>query len=278
MSLVIAHLGPAGTYTEMAALQVTAQLPTTDDITLKPYPTIAQCLTAIAQQAVDLAVVPVENSVEGGVTMTMDTLWQLDQLQIQQALVMPIRHALLSMAPQLEAIRTVYSHPQALAQCQQWLATHLPQAQATPTNSTTEVLGRIAQEANIAAIASQRAAELYQLPILTCPINDYPDNCTRFLVLSREPAPGGMHTSLAFSIPTNQPGGLVKMLQIFSQRGINLSRIESRPTKRSLGEYLFFLDLEADAREPITQAALRELAAHAETLKIFGSYDLKDWT
>ncbi|MEB3293776.1 MAG: prephenate dehydratase [Synechococcales bacterium] len=290
MSLVIAHLGPAGTYAEVAALQVAAQLQTPQApmpqaqatqptmVTLKPYPTIAQSLGAIGHQEVDLAVVPVENSVEGGVTMTMDTLWQLEQLQIQQALVIPIRHALLSTAPQLETIQTVYSHPQALAQCQQWLATHLPQAQTTPTNSTTEVLDRIVQNPKIAAIASQRAAELYQLPIVACPINDHPDNCTRFLVLGQATSPGGAYTSLAFSMPTNQPGGLVKMLQIFSQRNINLSRIESRPTKRSLGDYLFFLDLEADARDAITQAALRELASHAETLKIFGSYDLKDWT
>ncbi|OUC12792.1 MAG: prephenate dehydratase [Alkalinema sp. CACIAM 70d] len=280
MQVTIGHLGPTGTYAEMAALTFQTWLQADRDqaSVLVAYPTIAQTLQAVAQNQVDLAIVPVENSVEGGVTMTMDTLWQLDQLHIQHALTIPIHHALISCAQQLSEIQTVYSHPQALAQCQHWLATHLPQAQAQPTNSTTEALTTLSQHPTIGAIASQRAAELYQLPILACPINDYPDNQTRFLVLSREDSPGGAYTSLAFSIAANRPGSLLKMLQIFADREINLSRIESRPSKRSMGDYLFFLDLEADARDPITQAALRALMAQAETVKLFGSYDLKTYT
>ncbi|MBD2328987.1 prephenate dehydratase [Alkalinema sp. FACHB-956] len=279
MTVSIGHLGPTGTYAEMAALTFQTWLleHRAQASNLVAYPTIAQTLQAVAQNQVDLAIVPVENSVEGGVTMTMDTLWQLDQLHIQHALTIPIHHALISCASQISDICTVYSHPQALAQCQQWLGTHLPQAQAQPTNSTTEALGNLSQDRTIGAIASQRAAELYQLPILACPINDHPDNQTRFLVLSREESPGGAYTSLAFSIAANRPGSLLKMLQIFADREINLSRIESRPSKRSMGDYLFFLDLEADARAAITQAALRELIAQAETVKLFGSYDLKNY-
>lgn len=273
MTVSIAHLGPPGTYAEAAALAYVNWLTQLkQQALLCPYPSIAQTLKATARGQAHLAVVPVENSVEGSVTMTLDALWQLDTLQIQQALVLPISHALLSCSGTLEAIRTVYSHPQALAQCQGWLERFLPSVQLIPTNATTEALGHLEQDKTAAAIASQRAAQLYNLPILACPVNDYPDNYTRFWVLSLEPSTGGSHTSLAFSVPANVPGALVKPLQVFASRGINLSRIESRPTKRSLGDYLFFMDLEADARGVSIQSALEELKTYTETLKIFGSY------
>lgn len=276
MTLSISHLGPPGTYTEAAALKCLDWLKqeTGQDAILCPYPSIGQTLEAVALQEVQMAVVPMENSIEGSVTMTLDNLWQLDTLRIQRALVMPIFHALLSRAEDWKAIRVVYSHPQALAQCQKWLDRFLPKAQLIALNSTTEALQYLDGDSAIAAISSQRAAQLHQLPILACPINDYPDNCTRFLLLSLISSPGGAHTSLAFSVRANQPGALVTPLQVFAKRSINLSRIESRPTKRSLGEYLFFIDLEADAREASMQSALIELADHTETLKIFGSYDV----
>ncbi len=276
MAISIAHLGPPGTYTEAAAIACLDWLKqeTGQDAILCPYPSIGQTLEAVASKEVQLAVVPIENSIEGSVTMTLDNLWQLDGLKIQRALVMPIFHALLSRAEDWDTIRVVYSHPQALAQCQKWLDKFLPKAQPIALNSTTEALQYLDGDSTIAAISSQRAAQLHHLPILTCPINDYPDNCTRFLLLGLEPSPGGAYTSLAFSIGANQPGALVTPLQIFAQRNINLSRIESRPTKRSLGEYFFFIDLEADARADSMQSALAELANHTETLKIFGSYDV----
>ena len=276
MAIAIAHLGPPGTYAEAAAIACLDWLKqeTGQDAVLCPYPSIGQTLEAVASKEAQLAVVPMENSIEGGVTMTLDNLWQLDSLRIQHALVMPIFHALLSRAEDWNAIRVVYSHPQALAQCQKWLDKFLPKAQPIALNSTTEALQYLDGDPTIAAISSQRAAQLHHLPILACPINDYPDNCTRFLLLSLDPAPGGAYTSLAFSVGANQPGALVTPLQIFAKRSINLSRIESRPTKRSLGEYLFFIDLEADVRGASMQSALAELADHTETLKIFGSYDV----
>jgi prephenate dehydratase len=182
----------------------------------------------------------------------------------------------------LDKIKTVYSHPQALAQCQGWLERFLPTVQLIPSNSNTEALHRLEQETTTAAIASSRAAQLYNLPILATGINDYPENCTRFWVVSQGEADARYqtsttptsHTSLAFSMPANTPGALVKPLQIFAQLGINLSRIESRPTKRSLGEYLFFMDLEADAKEAQMQSALAELTIHTEILKIIGAYNV----
>ncbi len=274
MVLSIAHLGPSGTYAEMAALACAQQLQAEikAEIQLCPYPSIIQTLYSVAERQSQLAVVPVENSIEGGVGVTLDTLWQLDVLHIQRALVLPISHALLSCATGLENIQTVYSHPQALAQCQGWLHQFLPNAQLIPTNSTTEALQQLDQDVSTAAIASQRAAQIYGLPILAYPINDHPDNCTRFWVLSPEVAPQGSHTSLAFSIPANLPGALVKALQVFAERGLNLSRIESRPTKRSLGDYLFFVDIEASLDTETVQAALIDLKAQTEMLKVFGSY------
>ncbi len=276
MSVSIAYLGPPGTYTEAAALAYRRQLAQENngEPRLCPYPSIAQTLHSIIQKQARLAVVPVENSIEGSVAITLDLLWQLDTLEIQQALILPIRHALLSRASALEAIRAVHSHPQALAQCQQWLETFLPDVQRVPTNSTTEALEHLNEDLTAGAIASQRAAQLYDLPILASAINDYPDNSTRFWVLGEQPSAGGSHTSLAFSTPANVPGALVAPLQVFASRGINMSRIESRPTKRSLGEYLFFIDLEANASQTSVQVALSELASHTEILKIFGSYDV----
>jgi len=274
MPISIAHLGPSGTYAEMAALVCADLLDSDEYPTLCPYPSIVQTLYSVAEQQAQLAVVPVENSIEGGVGVTLDTVWQLDDLQIQQALVLPIAHALISCAEKIEQIQTVYSHPQALAQCQGWLTTHLPSAQLLPTNSTTESLQYLQQSKTAGAIASQRAAQIYDLPILAYPINDHPDNCTRFWVLGLQESRFGNHTSLAFSLPTNRPGGLMNALQVFASRNLNLSRIESRPTKRSLGEYLFFIDIEASLQSATVQAAIQDLQQHSETLKLFGSYDI----
>jgi prephenate dehydratase len=278
MSISIAHLGPPGTYAEAAALAYCRTLASKCDSKpwLCPYPSIAQTLHAVAQGQADLAVVPVENSIEGSVTITLDTLWQLDQLQIQQALVLPIQHALLSRASRLQAIQTVYSHPQALAQCQGWLQKCLPSVQLIPTNSTTEALQHLDTDYTAGAISSQRAALLYQLPILAAAINDYPDNCTRFWIISSDVSDRGSHLSLAFSLPKNAPGALVKALEIFARREINLSKIESRPTKRYLGEYIFFIDLEGNSHDSEIFAALTELSAYTEVLKIFGNYNLLD--
>jgi prephenate dehydratase len=215
----------------------------------------------------------VENSIQGGVTMTLDSLWQSESLQIQQAIVIPIAHALITSATKLEDIQTVYSHPQGLAQCQQWLDLYLPNSQQIATDSTADGVHSAAKDSTVAAIASERAAKLYDVPILKFPINDQPDNCTRFLALSRTaPTTKGTNSSLAFSLKRNMPGALVKPLLVFADRQINLNRIESRPTKRSLGEYIFFIDIDAPVEDPNFSDALQELRAVTENLKILGSY------
>ncbi|MEC4982513.1 MAG: prephenate dehydratase [Oscillatoria sp. PMC 1068.18] len=276
MTISIAYLGPSGTYAEAAALAYANWLKTEtkQESLLCPYPSIAQTLHSVTEQQADIAVVPVENSIQGNVASTLDTVWELDGLQIQHALVLPVEHALLSHAKSLTDLETVYSHPQALGQCQKWLERLGAKVQLVPTNSTTEALQYLDKELTAAAIASIRASQLYNLPILASDINDYPDNCTRFWVLGLSRLTSGSYISLAFSVPANVPGALVKPLSVFAQREINLTRIESRPTKRSLGEYLFFIDLEGNGEKTSTQAALQELTAYTEVLKIFGNYDI----
>ena len=276
MTISIAHLGPTGTYSETAALAyknwLEQQQP--QEALLSPQPSIALALNSVVQQKVNYAVVPVENSIEGSVVITLDILWEQTSLKILRAFTIPITHSLLSCNTSLEEITKVYSHPQALGQCQKWLETNLPQVQLIPANSTTEALQLLKDHPNTAAISSGKAAEIYQIPILRSGINDRPDNCTRFLVVGSETSTYGSYLSLAFSLPENVPGALVKPLQIFAAREINLSKIESRPTKRSLGEYIFFMDVEGNLQNPIIQEALTELEQHTEELKIFGNYDL----
>ncbi len=264
----LAFLGPAGTYSELAARRYA---PAAEAIA---QPTIPLALQA-ALEPETWAVVPVENALQGSVTLTLDTLWDLPELQIQAALELPIRHALLGQ--DWTQIRAVHSHPQALAQCRDWLATHLPQAEAVPTASTSE--GAIAARASpqVAAIASPHAAALYGLQVLATEIDDRPENRTRFWVVGKTPPTlSGTHTSLAFGTRRNEPGALLAPLQVFAERQLNLSRIESRPTRRALGDYLFFLDIEASRDRPAMAEALAVLAEVVEPLRIFGSYTIGD--
>lgn len=276
MTKIIAHLGPNGTYSEVASLCYVQYLQEKEGMEsqLIPIPSISQTLRTLAQGKADLAIVPVENSIEGTVAITLDTLWELEGLHIQQGITIPIVHNLLSLARSNSEIKTVYSHPQALAQCQKWLENNLPQAVLIPSNSTTEALHHLSHEPSCGAIASSRAAHLYDLPIKEENINDYPDNCTRFWVISRDECHHGDYVSLGFSFQANIPGVLVKPLQIFANKQINLTKIESRPTKRSLGEYLFFVDLAGDVSQFPIQSALQELATVTKTLKVLGNYDI----
>ncbi len=272
-STTVAYLGPAGTYTEAAAQDFCgyAQLGS-----LQPYPTIVATLEAVVTGSADWGVVPVENSIEGGVAMTLDTLWRLDPLHIHHALMLPIRHCLIGNTPDWDPsqITEIHSHPQALGQCQTWLRTHLPQATLVGSRSTAAALDQIKDQPHRLAIASQRAAQLYQLPILASPINDHPDNSTRFWVVSQTPSTTGSVTSLAFSLPDNVPGALLRPLQLLAAEGLNLSRIESRPTKKVAGTYVFFIDIEHPHLPHLPANVLSQLGSIAETLKHLGCYHL----
>lgn len=273
MPVSIAHLGPKGTFSEFAAATYADSL-SAQAAELRAYSTIAQAINATAHKETDFCVVPVENSIGGGVTFTLDTLWEIETLQIQQAFTLPVQHALISRAKRLDDIKTVYSHPQALSQCREWLEANLPGVNLVGASSTAEPLPYVKENLAAGAIASTWGAKIYDLPIMAHPINDYADNYTRFWVLGQALATHGQYTSLAFSLLSNEPGALLKPLQLFSALNINMSRIESRPTKRLLGDYIFFVDIEASAEDRTTQTALELLKMHTAKLKIFGSYNL----
>jgi prephenate dehydratase len=285
----LAFLGPVGTYGEQAALQL-VQLEHLQDVELVPQRGIRAVVQALASGECEAAVVPVENSVEGGVTTSLDALWEHPELAITRALVLPIRHALLG-SGDLEGVSEVLSHPQALAQCSQWLATHLPGALQLPTSSTADAARMVVGSRFRAAVASRQAGQEHGLQELAYPINDAAGNCTRFLLLRRGARhQGGPLASLAFSLHSNQPGALLQALSCFAQRGLNMSRIESRPSKREMGEYIFFVDLElaadagadadgdadGDGAAPCSglDAALAELTPLCEHLALFGTYPL----
>ena len=272
MTISIAHLGPKGTFSEFAAAAYADSL--TEASQLKTYSTISQAINDTEQGKADCCVVPIENSIDGGVTLTLDTLWKIDTLHIQQAFTLPIQQALISSAKSLAGITAIYSHPKALGQCQNWLANNLPNAQLVPVNSTAEPLPTLRENVGVGAIASKWGARVYDLPILAYPINDYADNHTRFWVLSKQQTNTGQRTSLAFKLLSNEPGALLKPLQLFSSLNLNMSRIESRPTKQLLGDYIFFVDIEAGADNPTMQTALELLKLHTAEYKIFGSYSI----
>ncbi|MCS7293061.1 MAG: prephenate dehydratase [Gloeomargarita sp. SKYBB_i_bin120] len=265
----IAYLGPAGTNSETVAHAFGQQWPQPQWLATS---TIAQVLHSVARGEADYGVVPVENSLEGSVSITLDMLWQLPNLYIQQGLILPILHVLVSRCAQLEQIQRVYSHPQALGQCQYWLEDHLPHIPWLPTRSTAEALQYVEKDPQAAAIVSPRAAQSLNLPILATDLAA--DNLTRFWVVGSQFQTAGSHTTLAFSVPENRPGALVRALTHFAQRGINLSRIESRPTRRGLGEYFFSVDLEGSLTQPVIQEAIRALLPETSRLCNYGSYTI----
>ena len=269
----LAYLGPVGTYGEQAAKQLAALAGL--EATFIPQPGIQAVIRALSEGDCEAAVVPVENSVEGGVTSCLDALWMYPDLVICHGLVLPIRHALLGSGP-LEGISEVLSHPQALAQCPQWLANHLPGALQLPTSSTAEAARLVRGSRFRAAIASLEAAREHGLEVIAYPINDVVGNCTRFLLLRRKPFAGdsGPHASLAFSLKANSPGALLEALGCFAKEGLNMSRIESRPSKRSMGEYIFFVDLDLNQGMPPLDRAMAALTPHCEQLVLFGVYPL----
>ena len=272
-SMRLAFLGPAGTYGEQAAIRL-AELEGLSTVELVPQPGIRNVVQALASGSCDGAVVPVENSVEGGVTACLDALWEHPDLAVSRALVLPIRHALLGSGC-LEGVSEVLSHPQALAQCGQWLGDHLPKALQLPTSSTAEAARLVAGSRFRAAIASLEAGKEHGLEVLAYPINDVPGNCTRFLLLRRGPrGHEGPLASLAFSLHSNQPGALLEALTCFARRGLNMSRIESRPSKREMGEYIFFVDLELIGGAAQLDAALEDLRPLCEHLALFGAYPI----
>ena len=266
----IAFLGPEGTYTEEAALQYDA---TAD---LQAFPSIAAVGTAVSSGMTDEGVVPIENSLEGAVTYTLDLLISQSGLSISREIVLPIEHYLMARPGTRAAdIQVIFSHPQALAQCRAFLERCFPNAQQTASLSTVAaVIDMQGSQLIAAAIAPRRASELHDVDILGQNIQDNPNNVTRFVVLGEQDhSPTGRDkTSICFSYQQDSPGLLYRALGEFAQRGINLAKVESRPTKESLGRYIFLIDCEGHREDPAVRETLDMLRGQVGLLKVLGSY------
>jgi len=266
---ILAYLGPEGTFSQQAA---GVWRDKNDYYKLLPFPTIGEAIYAVADKKAEVAVVPIENSIEGSVNLTLDLLVQED-LVIMGEIVLPVIHNLLgrdkSISPQI-----IFSHAQALAQCRRYLKNKFPAAKLVATDSTASAALKAAEEKDAFAIGTEFAASLYGLRVLERNIQDYEENKTRFAVIGhKKMSPSGADkTSLVLALPKNKPGGLYRVLKEFAAEEIDLMRIESRPAKAELGEYLFFLDCEGHFLEEPLSSTLERLSSLTVFLKILGSY------
>jgi chorismate mutase/prephenate dehydratase len=266
--LAVAYLGPEGTYTQSAALKHFGH-----SVNTQPYAAIEEVFREVESGECHYGVVPVENSIEGIINHTLDSFMQ-SPLKICGEVELRIRHNLLSRAPSLGAVERVYAHSQALAQCRHWLDHTLPKAERIAVSSNAEAARRATAELGAtAAIAGDAAAELYGLTALASGIEDDPTNTTRFLVIGHQAAArsGDDKTTVLFSTP-NKPGALHHVLGAFAEVGVSMTRIESRPSRRGMWDYLFFVDLEGHADDAGVADALARLQDRAAMVKILGSY------
>ena len=265
--LGVAFLGPLGTFSETAATKHFGHA-----ARLLPQASIDDVFREVEAAHAEHAVVPVENSTEGAVGRTLDLLMS-SPLKLCGEVVLRIHQHLLSNETSLDGIARVYSHAQSLAQCHEWLNRSLPNAQRISVASNAQAAQLAAGEPGSAAIAGEAAAERYQLPVLVSSIEDEPNNTTRFVILGRqETGPSGRDkTSLIMSAP-NRTGSLYHLLAPFSEAGVSLTRLESRPARHTLWEYVFFVDIEGHRADATVAAALAELERRAAYLKVLGAY------
>jgi prephenate dehydratase len=272
----VAYLGPAGTFTEDALREAAPG----EGIEALRTPTVADAILAVDRGETERAFVPFENSIEGSVRSTLDTLaFEAEAVTIVGEHDFAVHaHLIAREGIALEDVAAVLSHPQPLAQCARFLREQLPGVERRSVSSTAEAVRMVGESVRPwAAIGARAAADLYGCAVLREGIEDEPDNVTRFVWIApagTEPE-GGEHwrTSLVFSeLGADHPGALVEALQEFSSRDVNLSRIESRPLRRGLGRYMFFCDAEGSLEEPAIRAALEALRGKAESVRILGSY------
>lgn len=271
----IAYLGPGGSYTEMAKDLFCQKYRLENH--QEPMKTIKSVLEFIDETPNAIGILPVENSIEGTVRETIDNLIRTknSNIKILSETEMPIRHCLLSRTTEISSITGIISHPQALAQCRNFIHESLCRPNIVEVASTAEA-ARSLQDYNLtyAAIGSQKTAEIYYLNILKENINDDPDNKTRFAIIGdfETPKTGNDVTTLAFSTE-NKPGALLEILQIFHNYKINLSYIDSRPSKVKFGEYTFFVDFDGHTTDEIVQKAIEEVKSLTHYYRLVGSYE-----
>lgn len=263
----VAYLGPNGTFTEAAALKRFGH-----GIRSIPCSSIDEVFREVEGGEASYGVVPVENSTEGAVGRTLDLLLQ-SPLRICGEVMLPIHQCLLSSHSDLQAIKQVYSHPQSLGQCQDWLGANLPHAERIAVSSNAEAAALASEQPGSAAIAGRQAADLYNVPVLAENIEDDPRNTTRFLVVGdQDVAPSARDkTSLVMSA-ANRPGAVHDLLTPLAKHGVSMTKLESRPARSGLWEYVFFVDIEGHQQEVKVAAAIAELKQAASFVKVLGSY------
>lgn len=265
---IIGFLGPQGTYTEGAASKL--------DGKLIAFDSIMEVMEAVNQEKVDIGVVPIENSIEGPVGVTLDLLAHDYDLKIRGEIILPVSHKLLlNPGSSVEDIELVYSHAQALSQCRKFI--EKMGAKPVATTSTSKAAEIVKGKKNAAAIGTQRAADLYGLKIAACDIQDYRNNLTRFIVIGKydQKPTGHDKTSIVFSLVEDRPGGLYDVLGAFAKCNVNLTKIESRPSKKKLGNYIFFIDFQGHKDDKEVKNILNNIKNKTLYVKILGSYPME---
>ncbi|HXV28294.1 MAG TPA: prephenate dehydratase [bacterium] len=262
----ISYLGPEATFTHLASLSKFGS-----SVQYVPAASIYEVFREVEQKRADYGVIPVENSIEGAVSHSLDMFIDSD-LKICSEILFAISHNLMSNSD-LKSIRRVYSNPQVFGQCRIWIESHLPRVELIETSSTTAAAQRAQKEDSAAAIASKLAATLYNLPILAEGIQDFAQNVTRFLVVSRQiPSPTRRDkTSMLVSVK-DKVGALYEMLNPIRRSGINMTKIESRPSKKKAWDYYFYIDFEGHVENPKVKKMLKEMENKVKFLKVLGSY------
>jgi chorismate mutase/prephenate dehydratase len=265
--LTAAFLGPEGTFTQAAARKHFGH-----SVQTVPLATIGDIFGEVEAGACDYGVVPVENSTEGVISHTLD-LFMTSKLRIIGEVSLRIHHHLMGRTPELGDITTVYSHQQSLAQCRGWLDRHLPQAERIAVASNAEAARLAAEQSGTAAIAGEAAAEIYGVPILARRIEDDKGNTTRFLVIGdQDPPPSGRDKTSLLLACRNEAGGLHALLTPLAAHRISMTRIESRPSRRGIWDYVFFVDICGHRQDPMVASALEHLKREALLFKVLGSY------
>ena len=265
--LKVAFLGPQGTFTQAAALKHFGH-----SVQTLPMAAIDEVFREVESGSANYGVVPVENSTEGVINHTLDMFVQ-SSLTICGEVELRVHHHLLGKTADISSLQKIYSHQQSLAQCREWLDANLSGVERVAVSSNAEAARRAGREEGAAAIAGEIAGELYGLTVVESNIEDNPDNTTRFLVVGRQKVPpsGNDKTSLLVSA-SNKPGSLYRLLQPFAEKGISMSRIESRPSRLANWEYVFFIDIAGHAADEKVAECLKSLKAEATLFKVLGSY------
>ncbi|RAP53359.1 MAG: chorismate mutase [Methanosphaera sp. rholeuAM130] len=264
----VGYLGPEGTFSNEAALKVTDSKDT-----LVAFDNIISIFESLADHEIDEAVVPIENSTEGSVLVTLDALMHYN-LKIRGEFLLPIRHYLLvQKGVTIDDITLICSHPQAIAQCRNYI--HQVNKRVHATSSTADAARYVCELATAGVIGNKMLSRKYDLEVLDGEIQDYDNNVTRFALISHEDdfqITSNDKTSIILSLHGDKPGGLYEVLSIFARESINLTKIESRPSKKGMGKYLFFIDMEGHRNEPKISHALNDVKNQTDFFKVLGSY------